>query len=158
MNQVSDAIAAALAADLQPQDYGVVGLATCFLRQEGELEAVDIIEPVPSAALEAILKGIPTSYKMVRSATVADLWSEGRPVRPADFPETASFCEDFGERLVAAVRTYRDRAGTVKESVPLGTTRTDFNYSTERKRLLNSDRLVKAEDNVKQHAYTHQVL
>lgn len=158
MNQVSDAIAAALLADLHPQDYGVVGLATCFLRQEGDLETVEIMEPVPSAALEAILKGIPTSYRMVRAATLAELWADGHPVRPAEFPETASFCEDFGERLVAAVRTYRDRDGSVKEAVPLGTTRADFNYSTERKRLLNGDRLVKAEDNVKQHAYTHQVL
>jgi UDP-galactopyranose mutase len=34
----------------------------------------------------------------------------------------------------------------------------EFNHSTERKRLLNAVHVVRKEDNVKQHEYTHKVL
>jgi hypothetical protein len=40
----------------------------------------------------------------------------------------------------------------------LGTTKTDLNYSTERKRVLNAARVVTKDDNVKQHSHTHKVL
>jgi hypothetical protein len=42
--------------------------------------------------------------------------------------------------------------------VPVGTRRDDFNYSLERKRVLNAENVVSTEDNVKQHKYTHEVL
>ena len=48
---------------LTSDDYCVLGLATCFLREDSQFHAVEIIEPIPSAALEAILKQVPTSYK-----------------------------------------------------------------------------------------------
>ena len=44
------------APDISTQDYCVFGLATCFVREDGEVEQVQIVEPIPSAALEAILK------------------------------------------------------------------------------------------------------
>ena len=50
------------APDLSASDYLVIGLATCFVKQDGEISQVKIVEPIPSAALEAIVKGIPTSY------------------------------------------------------------------------------------------------
>jgi hypothetical protein len=40
----------------------------------------------------------------------------------------------------------------------LGTVRNDFTYSLERKRVLNSERIIRTEDNVKQHEHTHKVL
>jgi hypothetical protein len=36
--------------------------------------------------------------------------------------------------------------------------RQDFNYSLDRKRVLNASKVVRTEDNVKQHSHTHQVL
>ena len=148
-----------LTAETNRDNYVVVGLATCFLREEGELQQVEIIEPVPAAALEALLKGIPTSYRSVQATTVGALWSATDGSRwPEGFPTDAIFCEDYGERLAAAMRTYSRGGEAAQGLLPLGAVREDLNYSVDRKRLLNGDRLVKAEDNVKQHAYTHQVL
>ncbi|MGL4618387.1 MAG: hypothetical protein ACRCZS_04925, partial [Chroococcidiopsis sp.] len=53
------------APELSPEDYVAIGLATCFVKEDGEVRDLEIIEPIPSAALEAIAKGIPTSYKLV---------------------------------------------------------------------------------------------
>lgn len=145
------------APDLSTNDYLVVGLATCFVKEDGEVHEVQIIEPIPSAALEAIVKGIPTSYKMARATTLEDVIDGDYLVRPSGFPQSAQFCEEFGLRAVAAARTYKSRE-VAKSLIPLGTSRDDFKFSTERKRVLNMKRDVTKEDNVKQHAYTHQVL
>jgi len=40
--------------DLSADDYIVIGLATCFIKEEGEVHEVQILEPIPSAAMEAI--------------------------------------------------------------------------------------------------------
>ncbi|HAJ62536.1 MAG TPA: hypothetical protein DCP31_27515, partial [Cyanobacteria bacterium UBA8543] len=50
------------APDVSTDSYLVIGLATCYLKADGEVHEVKVIEPIPSAALEAILKNIPTSY------------------------------------------------------------------------------------------------
>lgn len=52
---------------LAGDDYCVFGVASCFVREEGETQAVSILEPIPSAALEALLKGIPTSYRVAQA-------------------------------------------------------------------------------------------
>lgn len=145
------------ASDLTTEDYVLFGLATCFIKQEGEVFEVKVVEPIPSAALEAILKGIATSYDRLTATTVGSVLTDAEPQLPADFPAEAQFCDDFVDRTFAAARTYKSRPEAMTH-VPLGTTRTDLNYSTERKRVLNSDRIVRTEDNVKQHAYTHEVL
>lgn len=145
------------APDLASDDYIVLGLATCFIKQEGEVKEVQVIEPIPSAALEAITKGIPTSYQQVTATTLGQVLAGEAPSKPADFPAEAIFCDEFAYRLVAAARTYKARP-VAQTIIPLGRTRTDFNYSTERKRVLNSQRLIRTEDNVKQHEYTHKVL
>lgn len=144
------------APDLSADDYLVVGLATCFVKEDGEVHEVQILEPIPSAALEAIVKGIPTSYKMACAVTLEDVIDGDYLVRPSGFP-SAQFCEEFVLRAVAAARTYKSRE-VAKSLIPLGTSRDDFKFSTERKRVLNMKRDVTKEDNVKQHAYTHQVL
>lgn len=145
------------APDLSAESYLVMGLATCFLKQEGKLHPVKLIEPIPSAALEAILKGIPTSYEMAIATTLGTVLQGETPQPPAEFPAETQFCDDFAERAIATARSYKNRP-VAQEHLPLGELRQDLNFSTERKRTLNSDRIVSAEDNVKQHAYTHQVL
>jgi hypothetical protein len=145
------------ATDLSADDYTVLGLATCFIKEDGEVHAVQIVEPIPSAALEAILKGIPTSYEAAIATTLASVWVNDAAQIPAEFPATAQLCDEFGDRLAAATRTYKARP-VAQNHMAVGTIKRDFNFSTERKRVLNSQRIVKAEDNVKQHEYTHKVL
>lgn len=145
------------ALDLSADDYVVLGLATCFLKQDGEVHEIEVIEPIPSAALEAVLKGIPTSYSRAIATTVGAVL-EGDSLRlPDGFPADAQFCDEFQFRLAAAARTYKARPAA-QTLIPAGNTKTDFNFSTERKRVLNSQRMVRTEDNVKQHEYTHKVL
>ncbi|NJO79423.1 MAG: hypothetical protein HC827_13500 [Cyanobacteria bacterium RM1_2_2] len=145
------------APDLAAEDYLLLGLATCFIKVDGEVFQVKVVEPIPSAALEALVKGIATSYELATATTLSAVLPENQPQLPPGFPPDAQFCDEFAFRAIAAARTYKSRP-EAQAHVPLGTTKTDFNYSTERKRVLNSDRIVKPEDNVKQHAYTHQVL
>jgi hypothetical protein len=151
------AIAFQNAPDLSAEDYLVLGLATCFLKEESDIHEVEIIEPIPSAAIEAILKGIPTSYQMAYGTTLGAVLDADEPKPPAGFPADAQFCDDFTDRAIAAARTYKAKPVSQK-LIPLNTTYTELNHSTERKRVLNSERIVKTEDNVKQHSHTHQVL
>lgn len=145
------------APDVSTDSYLVVGLATCFIKEDGEVHEVKVIEPIPSAALEAILKGIATSYSLACGTTLGELFTENSLQKPAEFPPASQFCDDFAERAIAAARTYQSRK-EAQTHIPLGTTRQDFNYSTERKRVLNQTRVVRQEDDVKQHEYTHKVL
>lgn len=138
-------------------DYVVMGLATCFVKKDNKLHPVKVVEPIPSAAIEAILKGIPTSYEMAIATTVGAVWPNETPQVPPEFPAGAEFCDDFAFRLQATARSYRSRP-VATEHLAIGTLKTDFNFSTERKRMLNADRVVNTEDNVKQHSHTHKVL
>jgi hypothetical protein len=145
------------ASDLATDDYIVLGLATCFYKEDGEVHQIEVIEPIPSAALEAILKGIPTSYQLAHATTLGAVLDGDTQLLPAGFPESAQFGDEFTPRLFAAARTYKRRE-SAKSLIPLGTTYTDLKYSTERKRVLNASRVVTKEDNVKQHSHTHKVL
>ncbi|BAZ45981.1 hypothetical protein NIES4102_30090 [Chondrocystis sp. NIES-4102] len=147
------------ATDLSPQDYCVLGLATCFLRVDGEIEQVQILEPIPSAALEALLKGIPTSYQMACAKTLGEIFATDTVQVPSEFsaPQSIQLCDRFTERVAAATRTYKSRP-EAQVHIPLGTIKQDFNYSLEKKRVLNNSRIVSNEDNVKQHSHTHKVL
>lgn len=145
------------ASDLATDDYVVVGFATCFIKADGEVHEVKIAEPIPSAALEALMKGTPTSYEFACGTTIGAVLANDEPQLLAEFPPETQFCDDFAARAISAARTYKARA-EAKLHIPLGTTYREFKFSTERKRVLNSERIIKTEDNVKQHAYTHQVL
>lgn len=145
------------APDVSADSYLVVGLATCYLKEDGEVHEVKVIEPIPSAALEAVLKGIPTSYSLACGATLGELLGGETLQKPTEFPAEAQLCDDFAARAIAAARTYQSRQ-EAQSHIPLGTTYKDFNYSTERKRVLNQTRVVRKEDDVKQHEYTHKVL
>ncbi|HEY9618061.1 MAG TPA: hypothetical protein V6C64_14545 [Microcoleaceae cyanobacterium] len=154
---MTTAMSLANAPDLSADDYLVLGLATCFIKDDGEVHAVQIVEPVPSSALETIIKGIPTSYEQAIATTIGTVLDGETPRLPADFPATTQFCDDFAFRAIAATRTYKARP-VAQTHIPQGTARSDFNFSTERKRVLNSQRIIRTEDNVKQHEYTHKVL
>ena len=142
---------------VKQEDYCVFGLATCFLREEGEIHQVKIIEPIPSAALEAIIQGIPTSYELACAKTLGDILAADNTTIAQEFPDDAQLCDNFSERAIAATRTYKTRPEAMKH-IPLGTIKQDFNYSLAKKRVLNNSTVIRAEDNVKQHEYTHKVL
>ena len=143
--------------DISLEDYCTVGLATCFVRDEGEIHQVKIVEPIPSAALEAILQGIPTSYELICGTTVGNLFRGDSPTIPDDFPQDVQFCDRFTERTIAAARTFKSRPEASKY-IPVGTLKQDLNYDLSKKRVLNNTKVVSTEDNVKQHEYTHKVL
>lgn len=143
--------------DILTDDYCVFGLATCFLKEDGEFHQVRVIEPIPSAALEAIVKGIPTSYELACAKAIGDILTGETLTKTSEFPEDAQFCDQFAERTVAAVRTYKSRP-EAQSLIPLGTVKQDLNFSLDKKRVLNATNVVKTEDNVKQHSHTHKVL
>jgi hypothetical protein len=154
---MTTAISYSNANDLTTDDYIVIGLATCFYKDDGEVHQIEVIEPIPSAALEAILKGIPTSYKLAYATTLGSILDGDTLVMPNAIPEPAQFGDEFVLRAFSAARTYKRRQ-SAQLFIPVGATKTDFNYSTERKRVLNAARVVSKEDNVKQHSHTHKVL
>ena len=141
-------------AGITADDYCLFGLATCFVREEGETKEVEIIEPIPSAALEALLKGIPTSYKLAVAKNVGDVIDNNQVQKPPEFPPESQFSEDFVDRTFAATRTYKNKP-SAKEHIAIGSCKTDLNYSVERKRVLNNLNIVSDDDNVKQHPHTH---
>ena len=156
---MTDTALFAQATDLSSEDYCVLGLATCFVREDGEIEELNVLEPIPSAALEALLKGIPTSYQSACSQTLGEIFQEDTVKIPSVLQADGkvNLCDRFAERVAAAARTYKSRPEATKH-IPLGTVKQDFNYSLERKRVLNNSRTVSTEDNVKQHSHTHKVL
>lgn len=144
------------APELAAADYVVVGVATCFRRDEDELVALKVLEPIPSAYLAALLQGIPTSYELVMATTLGELLATDQ-LRQQTGIADVHLCENFGDRAIAAARTYQGQPDA-QTLIPQGTQRTDLNYSTEKKRVLNYKNVVKAEDNVRQHAHTHKTL
>jgi hypothetical protein len=142
---------------ISQEDYCVFGLATCFIRDEGEIKEIKVIEPIPSAALEALFKEIPTSYQLAIATTIGQVILENTIQKPSEFPADSQFCDDFVERTFAATRTYKSKP-SAQEYLKLGTSKNDFNYSLERKRVLNSVHKVSDDDNVKQHPNTHKIL
>lgn len=145
------------APDLTQDDYIVLGLATCFVKEDGEVHQVEVIEPIPSAALEALVKGIPTSYKFACGTTLGSILSGSNFQIPSEFPETAQLSDEFEQRVFSAARTYKRRE-IAKSLIPEGTCYKDFQYSIDRKRVLNAARVVTKDDNVKQHPNTHKIL
>ncbi|MGB3237773.1 MAG: hypothetical protein WBB29_05730 [Geitlerinemataceae cyanobacterium] len=145
------------APDVTAENYVAVGLATCFIREDGEVQEVQIIEPIPSAALEALLKGTPTSYQVAYARTLGEILDGETPIRLPEFPAEAQFCDEFAFRAIAATRTYNSRPAA-QSHIPLGTKYDRFEFSLDRKRVLNIQRVISTEDNVKQHDHTHKVL
>lgn len=139
---------------LPGDSYLVVGLATCYLRHEGETIELQVLEPIPSAYLQSVLQGVPTSYTAICGTTIDQALALDLPEIAAD---PAQPCADFEERVQAAARTFQSRPEAVN-LVPVGTIHREVNHSTEKKRVLNSQRKISKNDNVKQHKYTHEIL
>jgi hypothetical protein len=142
--------------DLQADDYVVIGLATCFYRDEDGVKQVRVVEPIPASAIEALLKGVPTSYSQAVGTTIGAVLTDG-PHIPAGFPADAEIAQEFVDRTIAATRTFK-RTPASATLIPVGTTYEGFKFSTERKRVLNASRTVTKDDNVKQHSHTHAQL
>lgn len=145
---------------LSNSDYVIVGLAHCFIKQDGNVVLVKILEPVPSAYFEALVKGVPTSYKILYGLQLGQILNHNQQPTSNQLSGDAidaQFCENFVERALAAARTYQTKPD-IQETFPYGKTFSEVNFSTEKKRILNSSHKVTAEDNVKQHKYTHMTL
>ena len=145
------------APDVSGADYIPVGLAVCFVKEDGDVSQVNVLEPIPTSGLATLLAGVPTSYQKVYGLHLSDVLDGETAQRWADFPEGADFCSDFAFRAVSAARTFQ-RQPEMMELVPVGAVCDSLNHSTERKRVLNLKNVVRTEDNVKQHAHTHKVL
>ncbi|NJK33893.1 MAG: hypothetical protein HC919_02505 [Oscillatoriales cyanobacterium SM2_2_1] len=144
--------------DLTPSAYVVVGIAHCFYKEAGEVRALQLLEPIPSATLETLVQQVPTSYAEVRSLTLGEvLKDDGTLRRPTFMEQGVEFAADFAERAIAAARTYQAHPG-IQNHLPIGSSLSPLNFSTEKKRLLKGDRIVRDEDNIKQHSHTHRVL
>ena len=153
----TDTILFSNASKISPDDYCVFGVATCFIREEGETKQVNVIEPLPASTLESVLEGAATSYQMIAAKPVKAVFDGQNLIKPDEFPQDADFRTDFTERIIASVRTYKCN-DHLQSSFPLGTLKQDLNHSTKQKRVLNPERMVRTEDNVKQDSHTHSVL
>ncbi|YAI82805.1 MAG: hypothetical protein ACQJCO_04410 [cyanobacterium endosymbiont of Rhopalodia sterrenbergii] len=56
--------------DILTDDYCLFCLATCYFKEDREFIEIQVIEPIPSAALGAILKDIHTSCQLVFARAV----------------------------------------------------------------------------------------
>lgn len=151
-------------ADIKGMDYVVIGVAVCYQKNaEGKTDPVSIVEPVPATALEAMSRGIRTSFKQIYATTYAEVVRDGAPAIPTDIlGEDAYTCHDFVSRTQAATRTYKAKADL--RLLPVGGISTpeaglfQLNFDAGFRRVLGGERMVTDNDNVKQHSHTHQVL
>lgn len=146
-------------AELSDSDYVIIGLAHCFVKQDGKVVPIQVVEPVPSAYVEALFKGVPTSYETLYGAQLGEVVNDSQPTLDhlSLGPSNVQFCENFVERTRAAARTYQTRTD-LQTTLPHGQSFSEMNFSTEKKRVLNAAHHVSADDNVKQHEYTHMTL
>jgi len=117
-----------------------------------------VMEPLTAGTLECLALGVPTSYKRVIGLTCADLFigddlraPEGiniESLRALAKGETVSECEDMLIRSMAAARTFKRRVEA--QIIPLGEVADDFNFNTDKKRVLNQVFEPSFADNVKQ--------
>ncbi len=117
------------------------------------------MEPLTAGTLECLALGVPTSYKRVMGLTCADLFLGDNLRAPAGINiealrplakagEVVSECEDMLVRSMAAARTFKRRVEA--QIIPLGEVADDFNFNTEKKRVLNQVFEPSFADNVKQ--------
>lgn len=151
--------------EVQGLEYVVLGIATCFQRDdEGRLTEVLVAEPVPAAELDCLAQGVrSTSYQVLYATTYAEIVQNEQPQLPPDvIPTGAIVGENFVRRVQAATRTYR--AKPEFRHIPLHEVCTPtqgafrLKHDPEPRRIVNAVQEVSDADNVKQHAHTHQTL
>ncbi|AGY56513.1 hypothetical protein [Gloeobacter kilaueensis] len=145
-------------------DYVVVGVALCYQKNaDGKTDPVRIAEPIPATALEAMGRGIRTSFEKIYAATLGEVLDGEHPLLPADIFGSDSYaCRDFATRVKAATRTYKAKPHL--RLVPSGTVCSaeegafKLQYDPAFRRILGAERTVSDSDNIKQHSHTHKVL
>lgn len=150
---------------VQGLEYVVLGVATCFKRNEdGRLDEIRVAEPVPAAELDCLHSASrTTSYQLLYGTTYAEIVQADRPTLPIDVvPAEAVPCNDFVERAQAATRSYRAKPDFKHLSIGAiaspESSEFPLKYSSEPKRVLDVAYEPSDDDNVKQHAYTHTKL
>eukprot|EP00443_Scrippsiella_acuminata_P009053 CAMPEP_0115256946 /NCGR_PEP_ID=MMETSP0270-20121206/46513_1 /TAXON_ID=71861 /ORGANISM="Scrippsiella trochoidea, Strain CCMP3099" /LENGTH=280 /DNA_ID=CAMNT_0002672625 /DNA_START=86 /DNA_END=928 /DNA_ORIENTATION=- len=138
-----------------PDDaFIVLGLAHCFEQVEGKLKDVWVLEPISASTVEVVNNGAATSYEAFVGTSVGQVLAKDLSAFPSDLlcGHEAQWCSDLTFRTGCAARTWmRDHArDVVKKLVPEGEVCSDFNTSTEHKRILNFVNEVKDSDNIKQ--------
>lgn len=131
----------------------MLGLAHCFERSEdgGKLVDAFVIEPVSANSLECMVAGARTCFKTLVGIKLGDAMARNKSLLPEEFAE-AAFCEDYDFRCDATARTWlRPHAqDNLLDIVPLGSTKANFNYNLDEKRVLNMENVVNDADNIKQ--------
>ena len=59
------------------------------------MHQIEVIEPIPSAALEIICKQIPTSYKLAYAKNLGSVLDGDKMLCPEAFPASAQFRNEF---------------------------------------------------------------
>ena len=138
-------------------DFVVLGLAHCFVRdEERQLQPVQVVETIPSAAFLTLLQKIPSSYSQLVACEMSQvLADDGTVTLPEEFPPEATLAQDFNERLQAAARTFQHHPEARVWNIGQADSR---QVSTHNKRVLNAQNNVADNDNVKQHPLTHTTL
>jgi hypothetical protein len=153
------------ATEVQGLEYVVLGVATCFQRDEdGRLSEVLVAEPVPAAELDCLAKEVrSTSYSLLYATTYAEIVQEDWPILPQDIlPQGVRVGENFVRRVQAATRTYR--AKPEFRHIPLHEICTPdqgvftLKHNPEPRRIINTATEVSDADNIKQHPHTHKDL
>ena len=133
--------------NMSSNSFVVLGLASCFIREENKLLPVEVIEPIPSATLLTLLEGIPTSYSLLIPSSLEEAQTAFEKGHLSAFPGSARFGENFIERLNAAIRTYQTNPQAAERlDAPL-----NLNNPAPQNRILNLSRSISDADNVKQH-------
>jgi len=111
-----------------------------------------VIEPVSANSLEAMERGMKTTYEHVAALPLGELLKEDLGVLPEPF-RAGFFCEDLEFRARCCARTWKrpHALENLLTLVPLGESRSDFNVDYEKnKRILNFVNVVSDDDNIKQ--------
>eukprot|EP00633_Aureoumbra_lagunensis_P001599 CAMPEP_0197290848 /NCGR_PEP_ID=MMETSP0890-20130614/10259_1 /TAXON_ID=44058 ORGANISM="Aureoumbra lagunensis, Strain CCMP1510" /NCGR_SAMPLE_ID=MMETSP0890 /ASSEMBLY_ACC=CAM_ASM_000533 /LENGTH=211 /DNA_ID=CAMNT_0042763185 /DNA_START=25 /DNA_END=660 /DNA_ORIENTATION=+ len=149
-NEIIDGMEA-LAADA----YIAMGLAKVYkTNDDGGVDEMLLIEPLTAGTLETLELGVPTSYCRIMATTIGEIL-DGDQVKLDNIQaliqdDTVSICENMSERAQAAARTFRRRPEA--QILDIGSIRDDFNFNTDRKRVIDQIYEPSFDDNVKQHA------
>lgn len=132
-------------------DYIVLGVAHCFVKEESKLSDVFVIEPIPAGAVECMDNGGVTCFKHAIGTRLGTALRQDAALLPPEF-HGAKFCEDFDFRTKCASRTWKRQhaVDVITKLMGEGKVRSDWNFGLEDKRVLNMDYEPSDADNIKQ--------
>lgn len=93
--------------EMDPGQYVPLGRGVCFTmgKQSAKIEEQLVIEPIPACGLEAMSKGMATSYTHVYGSTLGEALAMDTSLLPAEFAD-AQFAQEFAFRCESAARTW----------------------------------------------------